>query len=126
MRRVAIIDRNPDHRVLFRVLLDGKFRCSEYENGEDALIGMRARIPDAILMDLTLSNPDAATTLQRLREDPRLGAIPVVAVASMASDAARERILSSGFDEYFKKPILDETLLNDVLRRAMDTQRKAS
>ncbi len=123
MRRVAIIDRNPDHRVLFRVLLEGKFRCSEYDNGEDAMVGMRTRPPDVILMDLSLAGPDSAGTLQQIRGDQRLSGVPVVAVAPMASNAVRERVLSAGYDEFFKKPILDESLLHEVLQRAMDPAR---
>ncbi|MFN8574825.1 MAG: response regulator [Gemmatimonadaceae bacterium] len=123
MRRVAIIDRNPDHRVLFRVLLEGRYRCSEYDNGEDAIVGMRTRPPDVILMDLSLTSPDSAGTLQQIRGDPRLSALPVVAVAPMAGDAVRERVLSAGYDEFFKKPILDESVLHEVLQRAMDPAR---
>lgn len=119
MKRVAIIDGNHDHRLIARALLEGRYRCSAYETGRDALAGMRVRRPDVILLDVSLSEQDGVEVLLHIRQDSQLKHVPVVAVTSHATTSGREKFLKAGFDECFAKPVLDESLLFEVVDRAL-------
>ena len=40
MKRIAIVEDNPDNRLLALALLEGVYECVEYETGIDAVAGM--------------------------------------------------------------------------------------
>ncbi|MGH9514916.1 MAG: response regulator [Terriglobales bacterium] len=57
---------------------------------------------------------DGFETLKRIRQDPRLAALPVLAVTAYAMRGDREKILSSGFDGYLSKPITSTELEREL------------
>lgn len=116
--RVAIVEDNPDNRLLVRALLEGLYEVDEYENGGDALEGMRRRPPALALLDISLPGMDGLEVLARMRMDARLRSIPVVALTAHAMTGDRDRYLRAGFDEYVSKPIVDEADLLDAIARA--------
>ncbi|MGH7532361.1 MAG: response regulator [Gemmatimonadales bacterium] len=115
--RVAVVEDNPDNRLLLQALLAGRYAVDEYENGPAALAGITARPPQVILLDISLPGMDGAEVLRRLRSDDALRPIPVVALTAHAMSGDRERFLGMGFDGYVAKPIIDETLLYDAIER---------
>ena len=121
--RVAIVEDNPDNRLLVRALLEGLYDVDEYENGVDALGGMRGDPPALVLLDISLPGMDGVEVLARMREEPSLRAIPAVALTAHAMAGDRDRYLGAGFDEYVAKPIVDENELLDAIARALDRTR---
>src|SRR4051812_8231327 len=117
MKTIALIEDNPDNRLLVTVILEGLYDIVEYENGADALAGMRARIPDLVLLDISLPGMDGMEVLEHMRRDNGLKGLPVVALTAHAAKSDRERFLAAGFDDYLTKPIVDEALLIDAIAR---------
>lgn len=115
--RVAVVEDNPDNRLLLQALLAGRYQVDEYESGPAALAGITARPPGVVLLDISLPGMDGAEVLRRLRSDDALRPIPVVALTAHAMTGDRERFLGMGFDGYVAKPIIDETLLYDAIER---------
>lgn len=113
MKRVALVEDNPDNRLLVSALLEECFEILEYENGAGALADLPARRVDAVLLDISLPGMDGVEVLRRLRADPSLAALPVIALTAHAMAGDRERFLAAGFDDYLSKPILDE---NELIR----------
>ena len=111
MARIAVVEDNPDNRLLLQALLDGTHQLSEYDNGADALEGMRADPPELVLLDISLPRMDGTEVLRRMRGDPALAGVPVIALTAHAMSGDRERFMNQGFDDYVAKPIVDETLL---------------
>jgi CheY-like chemotaxis protein len=83
----------------------------EFDNGADALAGLRTSLPDLVLLDISLPGMDGNEILARIRNDERLRPLPVIALTAHAMAGDREKYLSAGFDDYITKPIVDETLL---------------
>ncbi len=108
---IALVEDNPDNRLLVRALLEDDYEIREYESGLDALEGISQDPPGLILMDISLPGLDGPALLSRLRSDPALPRIPAIAVTAHAMSGDRERFLAMGFDDYVAKPILDETIL---------------
>jgi CheY-like chemotaxis protein len=117
MKRIAVVEDNPDNRLLVRVILEDLYELNEYENGPDALAGLRAVRPDVILLDISLPGMDGTEILRHIRADDALRPLPVIALTAHAMSGDREKYLALGFDDYVTKPILDEELLLAAVAR---------
>jgi CheY-like chemotaxis protein len=114
---VAVVEDNADNRLLLSVLLSDDYEVVEYENGPDALAGVRTRRPKVVLLDISLPGMDGSEVLSHIRADDALRELPVIAFTAHAMAGDRERFLSQGFDDYVTKPIVDETALLSAIRR---------
>ncbi len=122
MTRLAVVEDNPDNRLLLQAILGGRFEIAEYDNGADALAAFARARPDVVLLDISLPGMDGIEILSRIRTDPRLARLPVIALTAHAMAGDREKYLVAGFDDYVTKPIVDET----VLLRAIANQLKSA
>jgi CheY-like chemotaxis protein len=111
MTRLAVVEDNPDNRLLVAAILEDDYDLTEYECGTSALAGMQIDRPDLVLMDISLPGMDGVQVLQAMRTLPELIAVPVIALTAHAMSGDRERFLTAGFNGYVTKPILDEDLL---------------
>ncbi len=111
MNTVAVVEDNADNRLLLQAILDGLYDVVEYENGVDALAGLAAKLPDLVLLDISLPGMDGNEILARIRADEQLRRLPVIALTAHAMAGDREKYLAAGFNDYITKPIVDETLL---------------
>ncbi len=122
--RIAIVEDNPDNRLLLDALLADRAELDMYETGPEALAGLPSRRPDLMLLDISLPGMDGVQVLGAIRADPALRDLPVIALTAHAMSGDRDRFLLAGFDAYLSKPIVDEELLFgaiDELVRAVPT-----
>ncbi len=126
MKKIAVVEDNPDNRLLVRVMLEDQYKVTTYETGFDALEGLKHDIPDLVLLDISLPHMDGTEVLRRLRADSALCRVPVIALTAHAMAGDREKYLGAGFNDYVPKPIVDETLLLAAIERAMASTSPAS
>ena len=117
MKKIAIVEDNADNRLLLRAILGESYQLTEYELGLDALAGFKKDKPDLVLLDIALPVIDGMTVFHQIRADPALRDLPVIALTAHAMAGDRERFLNAGFNDYVTKPILDETVLLDIIKR---------
>ena len=117
MKTIAVIEDNADNRLLVRAILADFYRIDEYETGPDALAGLKVKRPDLVLLDISLPEMDGTEVLRRLRADADLHDLPVVALTAHAMAGDRHKYLRAGFDDYVAKPIVDEEVLFEAIRR---------
>ncbi len=117
MPRLAVVEDNADNRLLLQALLGDRYALTEYATGADAAAGIPRERPDLVLLDVSLPEMDGAEVLRRLRADPALAGLPVIALTAHAMAGDRERFLAQGFDDYVTKPIVDEQVLFDAITR---------
>ncbi len=118
--KVAVVEDNPDNRMLVQALLEDLYELSEYETGVEAVKGLPHNIPDVVLLDISLPEMDGTEVLAWMREQDQLKGLPVIALTAHAMAGDREKYLSIGFDDYVTKPILDEDLLIDAIERCLN------
>jgi two-component system cell cycle response regulator DivK len=123
MTTIAIVEDNADNRLLLQAILDGLYDLVEYENGIDALAGLAASLPDLVLLDISLPGMDGNEILARIRADPALDKLPVIALTAHAMSGDREKYLAAGFNDYITKPIVDETILLSAIDRWLTSAR---
>ena len=116
MNKIAVVEDNPDNRLLIRAILEDQYEVAEYENGPEALDGFRGSRPDLVLLDISLPEMDGTIVLARMRAHPGLRELPVIALTAHAMVGDREKYLAAGFDEYVAKPIVDEAVLLDAIK----------
>jgi two-component system, cell cycle response regulator DivK len=120
MTRILIVEDNELNRdMLSRRLQRAGYGVELAIDGKQGLQMAGASFPDLILMDLRLPEMDGWEVLRRLKQDPKMRSIPVLALTAHALVMDRERALDAGFDDYDIKPVelprllkKMETLLN--------------
>ena len=115
--KIAVVEDNPDNRLLVNAILDDAYEVSEYETGLEAIEGLPLDPPDLVLLDISLPEMDGLEVLTWLRSQPQLRELPVIALTAHAMAGDREKYLAAGFNDYVIKPILDEDLLLDAIER---------
>lgn len=106
MKRVLLAEDNPMNRELIRDALEAAgCEIIEAASGEEALRKLREGPPHLVLLDVQMPGLDGYAVLDRLRADPQLARLPVIALTAYAMRGDRERALAAGFDGYVSKPI---------------------
>ena len=120
MKTIAVVEDNADNRLLLHAFLGDRYELVDYETGASALEGFKARMPDLVLLDVSLPGMDGLAVVARVRADEKLKKLPVIALTAHAMQGDRQRFLSAGFDEYVSKPIVDEQVLYRAIDRLLD------
>jgi two-component system, cell cycle response regulator DivK len=122
---VLIAEDNAVNRELLRELLQARgYAVVEASNGQEALEMMSESKPDVLLIDLNMPVLDGYATLKKIREDPALNSLPVIAVTASAMRGDQEKGLEAGFDCYLSKPI-QSSVLYGALERVLGTKSRS-
>lgn len=115
--RILVVEDNPLNRKLVRDVLTALgYDVVAAASGEDGVRLAHECAPDLVLMDLQLPGIDGVEALRRLRGDPVVADVPVVAVTAFAMRQDQERAYADGFDGYLAKPISVRSLPAQVAR----------
>ncbi|MBW3533793.1 MAG: response regulator [Gemmatimonadetes bacterium] len=117
MPKIAVVEDNPDNRLLVQALLEDRYEISEFETGLEAVEGLGDDRPDLILLDISLPEMDGPEVLAWIRQQPDLKDIPVIALTAHAMAGDRESFMKQGFNDYVTKPIVDEDVLLEAIER---------
>lgn len=107
MKRIAVVEDNPDNLLLINAILGNDYELSTYEDGQLALEGLADTSVDLMLIDIALPGMDGVALLGKLRDFDHLDGVPAVALTAHAMVGDKEKYLRVGFDGYYSKPILD-------------------
>jgi len=115
MTKILVAEDNPSNRELFRELLESwGYEVVEAVDGEAALKAASEGSPDAVLLDIQMPLLDGYEVLRRLRQDPKLAHLRVMALTAFAMRGDREKALAFGFNAYHSKPINGPVLKRDI------------
>jgi signal transduction histidine kinase/CheY-like chemotaxis protein/CHASE3 domain sensor protein len=67
---------------------------------------------DAVLLDMMMPIMDGYETAKRIRQDPRWGELPIIAVTAKAMPSDMEKCISAGASDYVTKPVDVDQLLS--------------
>jgi len=111
---ILIVEDNPDNMTTIKAVLQNRYRILEATDGERGLRIAAESQPDLILLDMALPKMDGLTVVRHLKENPKLGSIPVIAMTAQAMKGDRERIIEAGCDDYIAKPLDPEGFLKKI------------
>ena len=114
-RHILVVEDHEDNRQIVRDLLTANdYEMTEAENGEEALVAVAKDRPDLILMDIQLPVMDGFEVTRRIKADPSLNSIPVIAVTSYALSGDEEKARAAGCDDFVPKPFSPRQLLAKI------------
>ena len=114
-QRILVIDDVEDNRRILRDLLTtGGYEVLEAETGEVGVRMAASERPDLILMDIQLPGVDGYEATRRIKADPTLRSIPLIAVTSYALSGDDVKAYEAGCDDYVTKPFSPRALLAKV------------
>ncbi|HWR12347.1 MAG TPA: response regulator transcription factor [Rectinemataceae bacterium] len=118
MKRVLVIDDEPQIRRLLRVSLEKRdFSVHDASTGFEGLQAIQSARPDIILLDLNLPDREGSGVLADIRS---WSSIPVIIISVRNLENDIVTLLNSGADDYLIKPFsIDELVarMNAALRR---------
>src|SRR6185295_16832918 len=74
-------------------------------NGEEGVKIAAANRPALIICKLQMPLLDGCEVARRIRTDPELNGIALIALSEFAAPGERSKALAAGFDSYLSKPI---------------------
>jgi two-component system cell cycle response regulator DivK len=114
-KRILIVEDHEDARRILRdMLASTDYQLVEAENGEQALAAVARQRPDLILMDIQLPILDGYEATRRIKADPALRSIPIIAVTSYALSGDEAKARAAGCDDFMAKPYSPRELLAKV------------
>ena len=113
--RILVIEDNAANLELMTYLLEAFGHTTiTAQDGEAGVLAALHANPDLILCDLALPRLDGFGVAKRLKAEPRLQAVPLIAVTASAMVGDRDKVIATGFDGYISKPITPETFVGEV------------
>jgi CheY-like chemotaxis protein len=114
---ILLVDDFEDALEMYAEYLTFKgYRVHKAGNGRAAIEAATADKPALIFMDLRMPLMTGAEALHRLRADPTLSDVPVIALTAHALEDERQKALLDGFDEVIPKPCLPDELVAAIER----------
>ena len=120
--RVLIVEDEAPLVTLLRYNLEREgFAVEAAADGEEALLRIAERRPDAVLLDWMLPLVSGLEVCRQIRRAPATRSLPVIMLTARGAEGDRIRGLDSGADDYVVKPFSPSELvarLRAVIRRA--------
>src|SRR5258708_39035021 len=114
-RRILVVEDQEDNRRILRDLLTSAgYEIIQAENGEEPLAAAARERPELILMDIQLPVLDGYEATRRIKANPAVRAIPVIAVTSYALSGDENKARAAGCDAYVTKPFSPRALLAKI------------
>jgi two-component system cell cycle response regulator DivK len=111
-KRVLVVEDQEDNRQILRDLLaSAGIDMIEAGDGPTGLAAATAERPDLILMDIQLPGLDGYEVTRRIKSNPGLAHIPIIAVTSYALSGDEDKARLAGCDAYVTKPYSPRQLL---------------
>lgn len=109
------VEDNQYNRKIIRDLLSKHdYEVMEAHNGEAALDALGRQRPDLILMDVQLPKLSGLEIARRVRADPSLDRIPIIAITSFALSGDDRLAFEAGCNAYVAKPFSPRDLLEMI------------
>ena len=113
--RILVADDKETNRLLLSRLLSGVgFVVREAANGREAISAFEEWHPDLIFMDIVMPGMDGYEATRRIRGMDGAGEVKIVAITASAFEEDREKVLSTGADDFVRKPFREDELFGKI------------
>jgi two-component system cell cycle response regulator DivK len=113
-KRILVVEDQDFNRDLLVQILEDDYTVVVSIDGADAVTRARTEEPDLILMDFGMPVMDGWEATRRIKADPGLRRIPIIAITSHAMIGDEQRAREAGCDDYLAKPIHEDELIAKI------------
>ena len=115
---ILIVEDNRANQQVAQAMLERLgCKCSIASNGIEALKLLEYTSYEAIFMDCNMPEMDGYETTQKIRQLPsEVSQIPIIAMTANVLKGDREKCIQSGMNDYTKKPLKLEKLIEKLSR----------
>jgi two-component system cell cycle response regulator DivK len=114
-KKILVVEDTEDNRQILRDLLGtAGYEMIEAHDGAEGVAQATEHRPDLILMDIQMPVMDGYEATRRIKADPALKSIPVIAVTSYALSGDEDKARAAGCDGYIAKPFSPRQMLAKV------------
>lgn len=112
IQKILIVDDSPTERYYLTTMLERNgFTVTTAENGEDAMVKIRADRPQLILMDVVMPGANGFQVTRAIARDPELAGVPIIICSTKNQETDRIWGMRQGARDYLVKPVDQEQLL---------------
>ena len=114
-KRILLVEDTEDNRQIIRDLMENAgYDLIEAQDGAAGVAMAAEYNPDLILMDIQLPVMDGYEASRRIKANPDLRHIPIIAVTSYALSGDEAKTRAAGCDAYVAKPFSPRQLLATI------------
>ncbi len=125
---ILVVDDADEVRLIAARILEREgYRVTTADSGASALAALETVVPDLVVSDIMMPEVDGYRLVERMRETPRLAAVPVVFLSALGDATSLARGNRLGVEHYLVKPFTAKQLLAVVsatLRRHTELRRR--
>jgi twitching motility two-component system response regulator PilH len=115
IQKILVVDDSPTERYfLTDILVKNGFSVSTAENGEEALLKVKADKPQLILMDVVMPGQNGFQITRAISRDPDTQDVPIIICTSKGQETDRIWGLRQGARDYVVKPVDPQELLAKI------------
>lgn len=115
IQKILVVDDSPTERYfLTDILIKNGFSVSTAENGEEALLKVKADKPQLILMDVVMPGQNGFQITRAISRDPDTQDVPIIICTSKGQETDRIWGLRQGARDYIVKPVDPQELLAKI------------
>lgn len=121
MKKVLIIDDDPDIREVLNTILEGKYELKEAASREEGQAALKEFLPDLAILDVMMERHDSGFELARaIKNDEQLKGIKILMSTNVDNEMNMDFKKTAGdpdwlpVDDYVVKPIDPKVILEKV------------
>lgn len=102
---ILIVEDTRESMALLSDIMTGAgYVIRQAQDGEMALLSVRSKVPDLILLDVRLPGIDGFEVCRRLKASPETATTPIIFLSALQDSEARVKGLQAGAADYICKP----------------------
>jgi twitching motility two-component system response regulator PilH len=115
IQKILVVDDSATERYfLSDILIKNGFSVSTAENGEEALLKVKADRPQLILMDVVMPGQNGFQVTRAINRNPETQDVPIIICTSKGQETDRIWGLRQGARDYIVKPVDPQELLAKI------------
>lgn len=122
-KKIVAVDDSGIILKMLAKLLGEKYDLHAFSSGRRALLFLKTKKPDLVILDIDMPEINGYEMLKMIREKEELKQIPVIFLTSNGDKNHVVKAVAGGANDYVVKPI-DEEVLMDKVRAQLDTSSK--
>jgi CheY-like chemotaxis protein len=120
MAKILIVEDDPlMSRMYEKIFTFEKFDVMMAHDGEEGLMLATTTSPTLIMLDVMMPKMNGLQVLERLKNDPRTKAIPVIMLTNLAGQQDAETALSRGAVKYLIKSEHEPKEVTDIVKEIL-------